>query len=239
MTSYYNNRQNLMKRNNTNNTDGDTSSIHGSSIGGGNATHGTDDLTAGDESSILLRGGGGGGGRPTIGTSTNTNTNHHLGIQKKNSEASGYNFGNSSVGGSSSVIRHEISYNPTVNTNTMLYSNNSMSGRGVGNGGTLKQPPIDHMMMLNWQNFCGLCSVYDLKSETLEYNYVIEAAANAKVSDPLERRQSQPYPRIRSRGEYYIDTYNDEPYSWTMGTHEQVSFCKFDVTLLTFCHVNL
>lgn len=51
---------------------------------------------------------------------------------------------------------------------------------------------------------------YSPAKERLEYDY----------SDP-----NQAYPRIRERGEYYIDSYNDQPWSWTFGTGENVSGC--------------
>lgn len=52
---------------------------------------------------------------------------------------------------------------------------------------------------------------YNYKSELLEYDY-----SHENPSHP------QPLPRIRERGEYYVDSYNDQPWSWTFGTHESV-----------------
>jgi len=59
--------------------------------------------------------------------------------------------------------------------------------------------------------FCLDC--YNYKSELLEYDYNYDDAS----------KPPQPYPRIRERGEYYIDTYNDQPWGCTFGTHENVS----------------
>jgi hypothetical protein len=33
---------------------------------------------------------------------------------------------------------------------------------------------------------------------------------------------TQPLPRIRERGEFYMDSYNDQPTSWSFGTNENV-----------------
>ncbi|GKY90734.1 hypothetical protein MPSEU_000046600 [Mayamaea pseudoterrestris] len=65
----------------------------------------------------------------------------------------------------------------------------------------------------NHQNSNTLCCLncYNYRSEVLEYDY-------SRVNDATS--SSQPFPRIRSRGEYYIDSYNDQPWSWTFGTHE-------------------
>jgi hypothetical protein len=228
-------------------------------------------FTTGDESSILLRptatntpsSAMGGNIRNTIG-----------GIDKKNSEGSGYHFGNSSVGGSSSVLRPGISYNPTVNTNYNTTSGSVIYGAGNGGLGSSRRSMMMTMHNNNdgtnsrtsqsmnnnghrlyFGNFCGLCSVYDLHSEVLEYNYAVEAAevkaAAAAVAaggtnnnavdalgkpistptsggtigtnTPAGSSRRQPLPRIRTRGEYYIDTFNDETWSWTMGTNEAVS----------------
>jgi hypothetical protein len=229
----------------------------------GGAAIGADDstnFTTGDESSMLLR-----VGRSASLTGLGgVGTTGRIGIDKKNSEGSGYHFGNSSVGGSSSVLRPGISYNPTVNTN---YNNSTGVGRrgmnsGLGNGTTHSRGyepnnNTDQSSALRkyFGNFCGVCSVYDLQAEKLEYNYALEAAeVNAATSSgttnnsnsnntattnttttsalpgktPADdsnsiRRRRQPLPRIRARGEYYIDTFNDEPWSWTMGTNEAVS----------------
>lgn len=59
-----------------------------------------------------------------------------------------------------------------------------------------------------------MCCVecYNPRKERLEYDYQYD-----DTNKPV-----QPYPRIRERGEYYIDTYNDQPWSWTFGTNERV-----------------
>ena len=59
---------------------------------------------------------------------------------------------------------------------------------------------------------------YDPVSERLEYDYTYDEVAKGKP---------QAMPRIRERGEYYIDSWNGEPWSCTFGTNEEVrlSWC--------------
>ena len=63
--------------------------------------------------------------------------------------------------------------------------------------------------------FCGCCSTAE-KLEYLDYDYTYDDTTNSK-------RKPQPYPRIRERGEYYIDSFNDQPWACTFGTGEHVS----------------
>lgn len=76
-----------------------------------------------------------------------------------------------------------------------------------------QQLPLSSEALLgsDFQYCCNVC--YDPKTETLEYNYTHD---DAKAGGP------QAYPRIRERGELYIDSYNDQPWGWTFGTHEKV-----------------
>ena len=60
------------------------------------------------------------------------------------------------------------------------------------------------------RNWC--CECYDPSKELLEYDY----------TDQNPNKDSSAFPRIRERGEYYIDSFNDQPWSWTFGTHERV-----------------
>jgi len=60
---------------------------------------------------------------------------------------------------------------------------------------------------------------YNPSNEMLEYDYGYDDSSPAK--------KRQPYPRIRERGEYYVDSYNDQPWSWSFGTNEIVSFVLF------------
>lgn len=60
------------------------------------------------------------------------------------------------------------------------------------------------------RQLCG-CSV-NIRAERLEYNYNL---------DDTNKRKQQPLPRIRQRGEYYIDSFNGESYSCSFGTKEE------------------
>ena len=53
------------------------------------------------------------------------------------------------------------------------------------------------------------------KLEYLDYDYTYDDTTPGK-------RKPQPYPRIRERGEYYIDSFNDQPWACTFGTGEHV-----------------
>lgn len=58
-----------------------------------------------------------------------------------------------------------------------------------------------------------LCGCTDnLGAERLEYNY---------NHDDTNKRKQQPLPRIRQRGEYYVDSFNGESYSCSFGTKEE------------------
>jgi hypothetical protein len=62
------------------------------------------------------------------------------------------------------------------------------------------------------RTWCLEC--YNPRSELLEYDYTYD--------ETLSNRPPQPMPRIRERGEPYVDSYNDMPWSWSFGTHESV-----------------
>mmetsp|Transcript_5594 Transcript_5594/g.13172 ORF Transcript_5594/g.13172 Transcript_5594/m.13172 type:complete len:409 (-) Transcript_5594:1454-2680(-) len=58
----------------------------------------------------------------------------------------------------------------------------------------------------------GCIECYNPKREVLEYDY--------SYDDVNGNKPPQSYPRIRERGEYYIDSYNSEPWSVSFGTTE-------------------
>lgn len=58
---------------------------------------------------------------------------------------------------------------------------------------------------------CG-CE-HDMAAELLEYDYNYDDSS----------RPPQQLPRIRERGEYYVDSYNGEPWNCSFGTAEEVS----------------
>ena len=66
---------------------------------------------------------------------------------------------------------------------------------------------------------------YNPSVEKLEYDYAREAKYNAalKVNGGVSNEKEQPLPRIRQRGEYYIDSFNGESWSCSFGTNEEVS----------------
>ena len=64
---------------------------------------------------------------------------------------------------------------------------------------------------------CGCIECYSPGREVLEYDYTYDDTNGSKPP--------QGYPRIRERGEYYIDSYNGEPWSCTFGTTERVRCC--------------
>jgi hypothetical protein len=59
---------------------------------------------------------------------------------------------------------------------------------------------------------CGCIECYNPGREVLEYDYQYDD----------KNKPPQHYPRIRERGEYYIDSFNGEPWSCTFGTNETV-----------------
>ena len=61
---------------------------------------------------------------------------------------------------------------------------------------------------------CGCFECYSPGREYLEYDYTYD--------DVNGKKPPQNYPRIRERGEYYIDSYNSEPWSCSFGTAETV-----------------
>ena len=66
--------------------------------------------------------------------------------------------------------------------------------------------------MICLRTVCG-CQ-YNPLTDRLEYDYNYDDAAH--------QNKPQPLPRIRKRGEYYVDSFNGESWSCTFGTHEEV-----------------
>jgi hypothetical protein len=97
---------------------------------------------------------------------------------------------------------------PPINmTNSQYYD----SRNGNGGGGT-------------WLQFC--CECYDPRREMLEYDYALDEKNDAAGNATANVASQQAPPRTRARGEYYIDSYNDQPWSWTFGTAEKVRHAK-------------
>eukprot|EP00979_Chaetoceros_neogracilis_P018387 scaffold10583_cov290-Chaetoceros_neogracile.AAC.6 len=90
------------------------------------------------------------------------------------------------------------------NGNTNGNNNNNNNNNNNGNG---RAPKRSNCL----QQVCG-CQ-YSPTAETLEYDYTL-------VETSLKGKQ-QPLPRIRQRGEHYIDTFNAESWTCALGTNEE------------------
>ena len=75
----------------------------------------------------------------------------------------------------------------------------------MGNSSTSGRPILRSCL----DSLCG-CGIDS--SEYLEYNFTYKENRSGKP---------QPLPRIRNSGEYYIDTHNDSPWSFSFGTGEE------------------
>jgi len=64
----------------------------------------------------------------------------------------------------------------------------------------------NQLSFYNFYSHCCKCE-YDPSKERLEYDY--------------DETTPQPMPRIRERGEFYVDSYNGEPWSCSFGTSEE------------------
>ena len=142
--------------------------------------------------------------------------------------------GGASVDGNATLPSHASLPQPQYNASNSTYgihqpshnlkatAGNTPSNTGLMDGGraqvvpaTTAAPAYDESgppPRATWTFFC--CELHDAKKEMLEYDYT--------RGDKGPNGQTQAYPRIRARGEYYIDSYNDQPWSWTFGTHEKV-----------------
>jgi hypothetical protein len=90
--------------------------------------------------------------------------------------------------------------NSANNNNTGLVTNSTL------NHHPHNLPPT----ALRKRSQCGCGSLVG-SNERLEYDYTSQNNKKKNV-------------RCRERGEYYIDSYNDLPMSWSFGTHETVRF---------------
>ena len=107
----------------------------------------------------------------------------------------------------------------TVNGNDNATVGTNITGGGggsvTGGGGSviLAQPtPAKHP---SFYTTCGCIECYKPSRENLKYNY--------EYDDINGKKPAQAYPRIRERGEFYIDSFNGEPWSCSFGTAEKVS----------------
>lgn len=103
--------------------------------------------------------------------------------------------------------------------NASVYTGTTMDTRTLA---TNHPPPST-----GYETICCM-ECYNPKKEKLEYDYNYDDTKKAP----------QPYPRIRERGEYYVDSFNDQPWSWTFGTNENVRgplVSEWRIAYLIFC----
>lgn len=93
-------------------------------------------------------------------------------------------------------------------------------GKSVS-GGSIAPPPgamaqPQPAPFPSFYKVCGCIECYKPSREMLEYDYTYD--------DVSGKKPPQSYPRIRERGEFYIDSFNGEPWSCSFGTAEKVGF---------------
>jgi hypothetical protein len=115
--------------------------------------------------------------------------------------------------------------NPNPNNN----NNNNTSGVGTAagdpqmNGDSDNSESLQFSLNNGFQTHCGCLECYHPVAETLDYDYTAFAAAtNNGMSMSMSSSSKTQHPRIRERGEFYIDSFNDQPWSWSFGTNEMV-----------------
>ena len=105
-----------------------------------------------------------------------------------------------------------------VTARTAASASVANGGHSVG-GGSIAPPPgamaqPQPAPYPSFVKFCGCTEVYLPGREVLEYDYTYD--------DVSGKKPPQSYPRIRERGEFYIDSFNGEPWSCSFGTAEKV-----------------
>ena len=111
----------------------------------------------------------------------------------------------------------------TAGTSSVAHTHNGGDGsviHTVGTGGCSIAPPPGAMAQPqpapypSFIKICGCVEIYKPSREKLEYDYTYD--------DVTGKKPPQSYPRIRERGEFYIDSYNGETWSCSFGTTEKV-----------------
>lgn len=88
----------------------------------------------------------------------------------------------------------------------------------------LDPPPQDTARSSTGSCLRQICDCQiDMEKESLNYNYrAAERYQSLKDSGKLKSEDHPPpLPRIRNRGEYYVDTFNDAPMTCSFGTNEE------------------
>lgn len=100
----------------------------------------------------------------------------------------------------------------TAASASVANGNNSVGGGSIAPPpGAMAQPqPAPYPSFIK---VCGCVEIYKPGREVLEYDYTYD--------DVSGKKPPQSYPRIRERGEFYIDSFNGEPYSCSFGTAEK------------------
>jgi type II secretory pathway pseudopilin PulG len=109
--------------------------------------------------------------------------------------------------------------NATVGTNGGGGGGSITGGGGSVMGNTMAQPtPAKYP---SFYTACGCIECYKPSRENLKYDYTYDDVVGENGSN--KNKPAQAYPRIRERGEFYIDSFNGEPWSCSFGTAEKVS----------------
>jgi hypothetical protein len=125
-----------------------------------------------------------------------------------------------------------------------LRKNNNDSSSSSSNTITTTLQSISNVCIDTYQCLC-LFPVYpNYTTEYLEYNYnninntnnnnTTTLSQSQQLSSLQSQQQQQQLVRIRNRGEYYIDSYNDQPKSFSFGTNENVRSFFILYTLLKY-----
>jgi hypothetical protein len=90
-----------------------------------------------------------------------------------------------------------------------------LSRRAVGGSSSSQAAaafPLSSQQEYSNEKNTSLCclSCYNYRNEILDYDF-----------SNLDKQQP-PVRHLPLKNEYYIDTFNDQPWSWTFGTHESV-----------------
>jgi hypothetical protein len=107
--------------------------------------------------------------------------------------------------------------NPTLRQRRMMnHNNNKTDNFSSSSPSSLSSSSISEVCTDTYQCLCLLPVYPNYKQEYLEYHYTNN---NSHQEQPSTAASSV---RIRQRGEYYIDSFNDQSKSFTFGTNENV-----------------
>jgi hypothetical protein len=117
---------------------------------------------------------------------------------------------------------------PYTNSHHAQNPNNNGAAAGSDPSGNKLNGDSDSAVQFavnnGFQTHCGCLECYHPATETLDYDYTSASTNNMSSSSSSSSNAQQPA-RIRERGEFYIDSFNDQPWNWSFGTNEMVSSC--------------